>query len=386
MFTNTSFSAPNFQMGDSGGDVLGNFLNYRNQERIRQDNERANFEAAQAHLKKMQENQHLAMVMNTASDQSQQNGILAGVNGIIAGSNTVPGGANGLRSNGMRVAPFDPSLDQYRRGQLELGKSKLEAEREKEQNRNVIADRGMDVKERLAGLKDMPDSQKAQLLQEGKITLQEIRDADEMKRLEVSGKQKTGQIEQEGNIRKGLAETNNAAAMSRITKQGENSYKNVVERGNQDRLTKGTPAPGTATAQSETQKKVGLQSRAIQALNTDPTMADVITFNEQGFPVISDKADPERQMDAYKILYGTQHGTDVNLPVETSVKPPSSGIDVNKGNKGLYQATSTLTAPPTASTGGAVEMYTPDGKSTRMVPAAQVEVAKKQGYKPKSGG
>lgn len=282
MFDTISFSPPNFNMGDDRGAMLKAFLRRKDMERMREEQQQQ-FQAGLPNLRKQQEMANVAKVMAPEPAPATQN---------------------------VKFPNYNPGLDEFRRNQTELGRDKLALAKEKQQQQASLADRNLGVKERLASLRDMPDSEKARLLQEGRITLQEIRDAEAMKRLEVSGQQRTEQIDQAGNIRTGQINLQNDAAMNRVVKQGEIGSRYITERAK----------AASATPPSSTQQAVATRSRAVQLINQNPQLAPFITFNEQGSPIISPDAPMEAQMEIYRSLYGTSAttpigaGGDVNLP------------------------------------------------------------------------
>lgn len=395
-----SFEPPDFSMGDDDGGLLRRFLRRKDNDRIRGENrqdwqQQQQFQMGLHNIRRQQEMERLSKVLNPQAQTQNLN----------------PG------MPGLRAAPYNPSLDEYRKGQLELGKDKLELEkektdlaREKEQGRSNIANRGMDVKEKLAALKDMPESEKMKLLQDGRISLQEYRDSAAMKRLEVTGQQRLDLAAQQGDIRSGHIDQQNEGAMNRVVKQGEIGSSYIAQRGEEARKTKTTPS---STTTSNSQQKVALQNRAVQFANQNPELASHLTFNEQGFPVISPDAPVKAQMLIYKSIYGTSATTpvgapgDVNLPatggvaqpVQQPVQQPMTSqlpkpLPTNKF--GVLQKTDTIQPDaeepqPQSPANNSVIMIktTPDGKKvTRIVPKDKVQIALSQGfeYQTKPGG
>jgi hypothetical protein len=293
---------------------------------------------------------------------------------------------------GPKMAPINPSLDSYRKELLEQGQEKINLAKEREKNRSEQTDRRLSVSERLAALRDMTDSEKMEALQSGRVSLQELRDAESMKRVERQGEIRSDQITQQGDIRTGHIEKQGEIRGRQIEKQGEIGSRYITERGDQARKTKQTPS---GTPQTESQKKVALQSKAIGAINRDPSLAEIITFNEQGFPVISPDADPAAQMNAYRVLYGSNRG-DINLPLETPpTRVTSTGITqptaqpvvpshttgpLPTNKQGVIQMTDSVTPDKQPES---VVMITPDGKGTRVVPKDKIQIALSQGYKHK---
>ena len=194
-------------------------------------------------------------------------------------------------------------------------------------------DRALDIREmdattrdRVSRLKDLPDSEKLRLLQEGKITMQELNSAAAMSRLERGGEIRSGQITQQGNIRAG-----------QIAQQGDESRKTVAARGGiqkelarirgeEARTTKQTPGAAGSAGSSETQQKVGLQNRTAQVLSQNPEWEDYVTFDDNGFPKIESPnaggwfgSGPDKE--TYDKIYEGIYGAGRAAPVPPKGKP-----------------------------------------------------------------
>lgn len=196
-------------------------------------------------------------------------------------------------------------------------------------------ERALDIKQmdaetraRLAQLRDLPDSEKLRLLQEGRVSLEELRAANAMQRLERGGEIRSGQIEQQGRIRSGQIAQQGAITSGQIEQRGGIARDVARIRGEEARKTKATPsAQGAGAANYPTQQRVAMQARAAQIANQNPEWAEFITINEEGFPEIEppswyggpDKATYDK---IYESIYGTQRAAPITpAPAAQTTKP-----------------------------------------------------------------
>lgn len=271
---------------------------------------------------------------------------------------------------------------------------------------------------RLAQLRDLPDSEKIRLLQEGKVSLEELRQAGQLTledkrqtgRVELEGTRQIGRerlegIKQSGRVSLEEIKSANDTELEELRQSGRLDLESarqvnreilVRQRGEESRKTKATPSPASgATSQLPTQQKVAMQAKAQQAINENPEWADYISFNEQGFPVITmpdtswgpgtNPADVQMYNDMYQAIYGqARPGAAPVTPPATqqattpAAKPPAKAPGSSKMPPAKYKA---APGSPTV-----VPMITPDGKGVRMVPENQVQTALGQGYKHKTAG
>lgn len=225
-------------------------------------------------------------------------------------------------------------------------------------NKNAIANRGLDIKEgdqgikqqradtsqysaetrrNLANLHDLTDSEKLQMLQDGRVTLQDLKDAAEMKQIQERGKNTVTAIQERGK---------NATELER-TRQG-----NRLDLKN---------APGPEKEMTPQQMKTDAFNKAAQIKNTDPELGKWITVDPS---TGSFTIDPKTPLDSLSLIRAGIYGRnkDVKLPADNKFS-----------NKSLEKPNDT----------DMVEMFTPDGRDTRMVPKDKVNLAISQGYKAK---
>lgn len=202
------------------------------------------------------------------------------------------------------------------------------------------------TRQRLAALKDLPDSEKMRLLNENKITVEELRAANQYSLQELKGGQAVEQIGARGK-----------ETRANIGAQGAQTLRNIAASGEEARKTKGTPsADAGTTGQLPTQQKVALQSKTQRVLNEHPEWADYVTFNDQGFPVITmpdthwGPGNSPEDKKTYDAIYNSIYGTGEPAPITTppaAAKPPA-------------------TKPPTKGAGketGKVRVQAPDGST-----------------------
>lgn len=234
-------------------------------------------------------------------------------------------------------------------------------------------------KARVSKLNTLTDAQKIQLLQEGRISLAELNAAAALEREQVrgeygmerqglAGRQRLEQIDERGRIEAG-----------HIAQRGTVAERVARVRAEEARKTKaaiGWTNPNAGIAGSyPSQQRIAIQQRASQIVNQHPEWEEFIDIDEEGFPTIEPPSrfglDENTYNQIYKSIYGIDRSQAIGSPAgvtpPATAKPPARPAP--KG--GTPQA------------GGNIEMITPDGKSTRMVPANQVQTAIQQGYKRK---
>lgn len=222
-----------------------------------------------------------------------------------------------------------------------------------------------ETRQRLAQLKDLSDSEKMQLLQDGRISLEELKASNQYTIQELRGEQRTGQIEQQGKIRTGQIEQQGDIRTGQITQQGkirtgqieqqgdirsgqitqqgnirsgqiaqqgDLTTEQIAQRAEEARKTKQVPPGGAGTTgQLPTQQKVALQKKVTQITNQHPEWSDYISYNDQGFPVIEPPSTgwfgggPDKKTyDAiYDSIYGEQ-AAPIEPPKPTAKPTPKS--------------------------------------------------------------
>jgi hypothetical protein len=207
---------------------------------------------------------------------------------------------------------------------------------------------------RLAQLKDLPDSEKIRLLQEGKVSLEELRASNQLTlegarqtgRVELEGVRQTGReklegvkqlgreriedIKQSGRLSLEDIKSANDKELEELKQSGRLSIEGVRQvnreqqtrqRGEEARKTKAAPSGAAgATGQLPTQQKVAMQEKVSRIINDNPEWEDLIEINEHGFPQISTDADPDTYEEIHQALYGG--GVTVPTPTPPAANPP----------------------------------------------------------------
>jgi hypothetical protein len=140
-----------------------------------------------------------------------------------------------------------------------------------------------ETRARLAQLRDLSDSEKIRLLQEGKVSLQELRDAAAMQRVETQqagATQRTGMQQAGATQRTGMQQ---AGASRRQTQRGQQAIEQIGARTVGQLKVKQTPSGSAgATSQLPTQQKVAAQIRANQAIQDFPEWEDYLSVDQNG--------------------------------------------------------------------------------------------------------
>lgn len=144
-----------------------------------------------------------------------------------------------------------------------------------------IARRNADRQEYLASLNTLTDEQKINLLQNGRIELQDIRDANAMKRVERTGEQRLEQIGATGAERQ--KQIGQEGIERRLTQGmvGQQRMEQIAAGGEQARRTK-VVVPGkspSVTATNPSQVKIAQQLKAAQAIQDNPAWSRYIAIN-----------------------------------------------------------------------------------------------------------
>lgn len=232
----------------------------------------------------------------------------------------------------------------------------------------------------LASLNTMTDAEKIEALQAGRVSLEDLRAANQMKLQETKGTQAIDQIKARGEEQRKNTELQGGIQKSIQGMRGQQAMQQIGARGEEARKTKETPSPTSgATSQLPTQQKVQMQSNVTRVVNEHPEWKDYISFNEQGFPEIEAPGwfsgpTKEEYDQMFEAVYGTSK-SDTNKPAPITTKPTTP-----------KPTTAPKSAPKTSDTSGSVVMLTPDGKGVRLVPKDKIELAKSQGYTLKGKG
>lgn len=206
--------------------------------------------------------------------------------------------------------------------------------------------RALDIKEMdantrayIASLKDLPESVKQRMLQDGRLTIAQYNAAAQYSKQELSGQQamdrtiQTGkqnkeledvrarhkgeQIDQQGRIRSSQITQQGNIRSGQIAQQGDITSGQITQRGEQARQTKAAPSGAAgATANIPSQRKIADQDKAVDLVNEHPEWDGMITINEHGFPEISKDIPPETYDAIYNEMYGVPRSG------VGSVKPP----------------------------------------------------------------
>jgi hypothetical protein len=210
-----------------------------------------------------------------------------------------------------------------------------------------------ETKRQLAQLHDLPDSEKLRLLQEGKITMQNLKDASDLREIEARGGEarKTEGVKQEG--RKEIQEM-----------RGEQATEQIGARGEESRKTKETaPGGAGATAQLPTQQKVAQQMRATQATREHPEWKKYISTDPNtGMVEIMPPATgyfsrgPDKETYDAMVAYMGGSAPSAGAPTKpttttptkpaatTAKPPPAKGSSVPKGYVKVADSTSKVIA------------------------------------------
>lgn len=151
-----------------------------------------------------------------------------------------------------------------------------------------------ETRRQLAELHDLPDSDKLRLLQEGKVSLQNLKDASDMKEIEARGEQS-----------RKTAET-----------RGQQNINAIKERGEQTRLTN-SGKPEKELAPSQERNKQNNAARELS--NTRPDLGKYLSFDQSGNVVI----DPNTPLAELSLIKASIYGEnkDKKLPSDKKKEP-----------------------------------------------------------------
>lgn len=207
---------------------------------------------------------------------------------------------------------------------------------------------------RLSQLNTLSDQEKLQFLQDGRMSLAEYQAAEALKRVQEqqAGADRRNTADNTAAGERTAAVVAGAGARNAATIAGANQRNAATIAGANQRNTANINARGAtagATSQLPTQQKVALQNRTQQVISEHPEWAEHVSYNEQGFPVISmpdtswgvetDPADVEMYNQIYQAIYGQPRGG--AAPVQAPPAPPAPSAT---------PPTNTPTAKPPAQT------------------------------------
>lgn len=209
---------------------------------------------------------------------------------------------------------------------------------------------------RVSQLKTLTDAQLEAEKQAGRITLAEYNATQAMKRVEAQqagATQRTGMtiegnrvletIRQKGRVDLEDLRSLNDEELERLRQDGRidlesrrhiNREIEIRSRGRETRETKAAPGSGNDASQYPTQDKVRTQKRVSEVLAANPEWKknEWITFNEQGFPVITtpqDKNGPDEvEYRRMRDAVFPREKKDVNLPATSGAAPSNTSAPI----------------------------------------------------------
>lgn len=181
------------------------------------------------------------------------------------------------------------SLAAQRYGNLDVANRR--EDRQFEQGNRALDIRLMDAqtRERLAKLKDLSESEKLELLQSGRISLEELRASNQYTLQELRGQQRREQIDQQGNIRSSQIQQQGDIRNQQIDRQNEADLREIDARTRGQIEIKGTPSANAGVNSTlPTQQKQALINRANTVAQSNPEWAKYITVDpETKLPVVA---------------------------------------------------------------------------------------------------
>jgi hypothetical protein len=260
---------------------------------------------------------------------------------------------------------FRDEMTPYQAGQLALGREKVDATRDIAGAKNQVAQENAKTKEQLAAIHNLPDSEKYKMLLDGRITVENLKDAAaasreteqgniDIRKIDETGRLKTGQIEQQGNI----------------------DLRNIGARGTEARITKGTPsADAGVTANLPSQQVVNAKLIANRAIQDHPEWKNWISIDPNTQMVIVsppathmyDLTSPSAAEHASMIDYlrgkASPAKTEVGDTVPYTNVPTKTSSMTTGTTQTQPEATSTTTTTPAAGkkTKATARVMAPDG-------------------------
>lgn len=160
-----------------------------------------------------------------------------------------------------------------------------------EQGNRALDIRLMDAqtRERLAKLKDLSESEKLELLQSGRINLEELRASNQYTLQELRGSQRMDQINRQGDIRSGQIQQQGNIRNEQIDRQNEADLREIDARTRGQIEVKGTPSANAGVNSTlPTQQKQAIINRANSVAQSNPEWSKYITIDpETKLPVIA---------------------------------------------------------------------------------------------------
>lgn len=347
-------------MGDSRGGLTKNLLRHRRAEQIEQQN----FEQSLLGLKRQQEMSNLSKTMSPHANPTNNRGLF----GVLGQPDVT------AQLTDRKLAPYNPSLEQYRRDQIDLSRDRLDLARDRERNTNQDRDRSLDIRERLASLKDLTDSERIELLQSGRIDLATYNAAQAMARTQVTqaGADRRNEATNKAAGERTAATIKGAGERTQATIEAGDRRTNAIIAGQDRRST----AANESRVNTPAQRRIDMQNKVarLRLLNPDWD-ADTVTIDDNGLPVLKKGIDPELATQIYGSLYSPTRG-DINLPAEQpvvtqpAVTQPTAKQPTSGKTPSVYQKTDSFkpdtNQPPPASGQGVIKQYSPSRNRTRI--------------------
>ncbi len=259
-------------------------------------------------LRNQDEAERQARRIQTAQTQLAQSGYRKPALNQIGQSMQQP---NNLQAGGRNVV-YQPSMSDYQRAQVALGRDRLA------QQRDLVDERG-DITSRQIGERGAIQDQQIerrgdigsrQIDERGDITSRQIgeRGAITDRQIGARGDITSRQIGERGEIQKGLQDT-----------RGEQNLAGIAARvAGQKEVQSNKPA----TPISQTQQRTGISNAAREIINTRPDLAKFIQIDPNtGDPINSAQPGTVEYEQINSALYG-DNKKDINLP-SAAVKAPS---------------------------------------------------------------
>ena len=235
----------------SEDDLIPQIRNNMMEQRNRQYNNQANAEWSAFRDRARQQEERLRQ-------ESKPKNVVLGPNALSPARTSLPEeGFEGL----------DPKTAATLQQKERLANQNLDLKHEQLDTTTNLKQQDIDRKNHLALLHNISDSEKIRLLQEGKVDIQDLKDAAEMARLNQAGVIKERLIAQQGDIKS-----------NQIAQQGDINLNAIAAKGKETRETKTTPsADAGVTAQLPSQQVKAFQLKASQAIQDHPNWKNWIT-------------------------------------------------------------------------------------------------------------
>ena len=208
--------------------------------------------------------------------------------------------------------------------ELDIRESQGQATTGIRQQQAETAQQRADTYGRVSALKDLPDSERLRLLQEGKVSLAEINAANALERTNV---QQTGATSRTRMQQEGASQRQEVSGAQRLNQIGAQLAGQKEIAGARISAAKNKPL-------LPTQQRTNLSNQAQQLMNQRPDLAEFISIDEKGnVSITAEEGTPERDM-INNLLYSQG---DIQLtgesPLYTNKKPVSQKATQTKKSK-----------------------------------------------------